>query len=53
MTAGQGHIRDRELAIAGLIAESDAGVLTYTGQAHTVLVTQHALVIVKVCMTLR
>ena len=35
------------------MAESDAGVLTYAGQAHTVLVTQRAVVIVKVRVTLR
>jgi len=53
VTAGQGHIRDRELAIsARLMAESDAGVLTYAGQAYTVLVTQRALVIIEVRMTL-
>ena len=53
MTAGQGYIGNRELAIsAGLMTESDARVLTYAGQAHTVFVAHRALVVVKVCMTL-
>lgn len=53
MSTGQEHIRDRELAIAaGLMTESDAGVLTYAGQARTFFVTQGTLVIVKVRVTL-
>jgi len=34
------------------MAESNAGVLTYAGQARTVLVTQRALVIIEVRMAL-
>jgi hypothetical protein len=53
VAAGQGHIRYRELAISTeLITESDARVLAYAGQAHTILVTQRALVIIQVRMTL-
>jgi len=53
VTAGQGHIRYRELAISTLfMTESDTGVLTYAGQAYAVFVTQCTLVIVEVCMTL-
>ena len=53
MTTGQDDIGGRELAIsAGLMAESDAGVLTYAGQAHAILVTQHTLVVIEVCVTL-
>ena len=34
------------------MTEPDAGVLTYAGQAHTVFVTHHALMVIKVCMAL-
>jgi len=34
------------------MTESDAGVLTYAGQAHTVFITQCALMVIKVRMTL-
>ena len=53
MTAGKFHVRKGELAIsAGLIAESDAWVLTYASQAHTFLATERALVVVEVSMAL-
>jgi hypothetical protein len=53
VTAGKRHIRKRELAIStGLITESDAGVVTYAGRAHTFLVTECALVVVEVSMAL-
>ena len=51
--AGQGHIRDRELAFAArLMTASDAGMLSYAGQARAIFVTQCTLVIVKVRVTL-
>ena len=53
MTTGQGNIGDREGAIsAGFVAEFDAGVLANAGQTRTWLVTECALVVVEVRMTL-
>ena len=34
------------------MTESDTGVSTYAGQAHTIFITHCTLVIVKVCVTL-
>ena len=53
MTAGQGYVGDWEIAIpTGLVTKSDAGVLTYADQAHTALITQRTLVVIKVRVAL-
>ena len=53
MTTGQENVGDREGAIsAGQMTEFDAGVLTNAGQTCAWLVTECALVVVKVRMTL-
>ena len=53
VTAGQGHIVYRELAIpAGFMTEPDAGVPTYAYRACAAFVTPCTLVILKIRMAL-